>query len=64
MKAALVFMGLNESVAASIALVGHAIATYPWTLLPLPFIMPVVFRERSATLALIAKPNTPTAKHE
>ena len=47
MKAALVFMGIGDGLAASIALVGHAIATYPWTLLPLPFIMPVVFRKRS-----------------
>lgn len=47
MKAALVFMGLREDLSASIALVGHAIATYPWTLLPLPFIMPVMFRAKS-----------------
>ncbi len=47
MKAALVFMGLGQDLAAAIALVGHAIATYPWTLLPLPFIIPAVFRKRT-----------------
>lgn len=46
MKAALVFMGVGDDLAASIALVGHGIATYPWTILPLPFIMPVLTRER------------------